>query len=457
MQVLLAQDGDIIQFDQAGRAHRRQGADRPRAHRRDARRRGRRRGAARPPPSRRRRRRRRRRRDQPRTPARSSANRSSSRAASSSGDDHDTLFNDAAGAIAECIEASSVDERTDQGLMTEKLRVRAAPVLQETIGPAAAGAAGPDGDLTVAASSISRRISEFLGVALFALALIWLIALVTYEPTDPVWFFTTDACRTRRRTSSAASARSSPSCRSSCSATRAYFLPARDRHRRLALLLVPDARRRLHEGLRRRAAARLRQRASSASSSAAPNWRPRRSTPAASVGAGLGLALAEYLNRTGSIIVLLTAMMLSVILSTQFSFGRMFATATVGSRDLSARGLGAAARLDRRAAARAGAPRGDRQAHQEDRRAAAGDQAGPAPEGAAQRAEARAAARRPRPAASARRAAGRRRQQPETPSLLPDPEPPKAPAQRKNGTFTLPPHVAARRARRPSARSTSAS
>src|SRR3977135_2891242 len=44
-------------------------------------------------------------------------------------------------------------------------------------------------------STVSRRISEFIGVALFALALIWLIALVTYEPSDPVWFFTTDAMR----------------------------------------------------------------------------------------------------------------------------------------------------------------------------------------------------------------------------------------------------------------------
>ena len=42
-------------------------------------------------------------------------------------------------------------------------------------------------------STLNRRISEFAGVALFALALIWLISLVTYEPTDPVWFFTTDA------------------------------------------------------------------------------------------------------------------------------------------------------------------------------------------------------------------------------------------------------------------------
>jgi len=32
------------------------------------------------------------------------------------------LFKDAAGVIAECIETSSVEERTDQGLMTEKLR-----------------------------------------------------------------------------------------------------------------------------------------------------------------------------------------------------------------------------------------------------------------------------------------------------------------------------------------------
>jgi S-DNA-T family DNA segregation ATPase FtsK/SpoIIIE len=40
---------------------------------------------------------------------------------------------------------------------------------------------------------LSRRISEFVGVALFALALIWLISLVTHDPTDPVWFFTTGA------------------------------------------------------------------------------------------------------------------------------------------------------------------------------------------------------------------------------------------------------------------------
>src|SRR4029453_16480644 len=31
------------------------------------------------------------------------------------------------------------------------------------------------------------------GVALFAAALIWIVALASYEPTDPVWFFSTGA------------------------------------------------------------------------------------------------------------------------------------------------------------------------------------------------------------------------------------------------------------------------
>jgi ribonuclease J len=35
----------------------------------------------------------------------------------------ESLFRDAAAVIAECIHASGVEERADQGLMTEKLRV----------------------------------------------------------------------------------------------------------------------------------------------------------------------------------------------------------------------------------------------------------------------------------------------------------------------------------------------
>jgi S-DNA-T family DNA segregation ATPase FtsK/SpoIIIE len=42
-------------------------------------------------------------------------------------------------------------------------------------------------------SSLSRRVSEIVGVALFAVSLIWLIALVSYDPNDAAWFFATGA------------------------------------------------------------------------------------------------------------------------------------------------------------------------------------------------------------------------------------------------------------------------
>src|SRR5688572_33472223 len=45
--------------------------------------------------------------------------------------------------------------------------------------------------MAAAGSTLSRRFSEVVGVALFASALIWLIALASYEPSDPVWFFST--------------------------------------------------------------------------------------------------------------------------------------------------------------------------------------------------------------------------------------------------------------------------
>ena len=38
-------------------------------------------------------------------------------------------------------------------------------------------------------STVSRRVSEFVGVALFAAALIWIVSLASYEPSDAAWFF----------------------------------------------------------------------------------------------------------------------------------------------------------------------------------------------------------------------------------------------------------------------------
>src|SRR5204862_1141969 len=46
------------------------------------------------------------------------------------------------------------------------------------------------------------------------------------------------------------------------------------------------------------------------------------------LGEWLAAVMSEYLNRIGSIIVILTLLFLSVILSTQFSLGRMFSSVT---------------------------------------------------------------------------------------------------------------------------------
>lgn len=42
-------------------------------------------------------------------------------------------------------------------------------------------------------SVLSRRVCEVVGVACFALALLWLVALASYSATDPVLFFSTPA------------------------------------------------------------------------------------------------------------------------------------------------------------------------------------------------------------------------------------------------------------------------
>jgi S-DNA-T family DNA segregation ATPase FtsK/SpoIIIE len=285
----------------------------------------------------------------------------------------------------------------------------------------------------VVQSSLPRRISEFVGVALFALALIWLISLVTHEPTDPVWFFTSDT--------SAAPANFVGRVGAFLSEVSfqlfgyaAYFLP-------FAAGIIgwhyfwcrtPEA------AYTKAFGAILLLACASAFFSLVLGSAELAATTfdaGGSVGAGLGTVLTEYLNRTGSIIVLLTAMMLSVILATQFSFGNMFETATAGSRDISRRGLSMLrGYIDQRRRERA------RQAVIA-KHTRKGSAAPDVPVRPVERtktppktdAPAGPAGPRPAPAVVAPR------KLPETPSLLPDPEPPKAPAQRKPGHFTLPP------------------
>jgi DNA segregation ATPase FtsK/SpoIIIE, S-DNA-T family len=287
----------------------------------------------------------------------------------------------------------------------------------------------------VAASSVSRRISEFMGVALFAMALIWLISLVTYEPSDPVWFFTTGVGHPPANFVGRVGAFLAE-LSFQLFGYGAYFLPA-------ALGVVgwhyfwcqtPDAAYTKAFGglLLLICASAFFSLVLGSTELAAKTF-----DAGGTVGAGLGLALAEYLNRTGSIIVLLTAMMLSVIMATQFSFGRMFATATVGSRDLSARGVGfLRGWIDERRRERA---RREVIAKHTKKDGVAPVikapklEAAPPPPKPAPKPE-------PKPEAEAMARPPVVRKTAAAPSLLPDPEPPKAPAQRKNGAFTLPPH-----------------
>jgi DNA segregation ATPase FtsK/SpoIIIE, S-DNA-T family len=187
-------------------------------------------------------------------------------------------------------------------------------------------------------STLSRRISEFVGVALFALALIWLIALVTYDSTDPVWFFTTDAPHPPANF---------------VGRVGAFLAELSFQLVGYAAYLVPlvigvigwhyfwcqplDA---VYTKLFGVAfffacASGFLSLLFGSTELAGATFRP-----GGTIGTWLDGMFSDYLNRTGSFIVLLTLMTLSVILSTQFSFGRMFARASQESRDLSARGLG---------------------------------------------------------------------------------------------------------------------
>ena len=187
-------------------------------------------------------------------------------------------------------------------------------------------------------STLSRRISEFMGVALFALALIWLISLVTYEPTDPVWFFTTGTLHPPANFVGRVGAFLSE-LSFQLLGYAAYLIPAVLAWAGWYYFWCQP-----FDAIYTKAIGQtLLLTCSSAFMSLAfgsADVSGKTFNAGGSIGAWLGAWFAEYLNRTGSIIVILTLMLLSVILSTQFSFGRMFATASQGSRDLSARGVG---------------------------------------------------------------------------------------------------------------------
>jgi S-DNA-T family DNA segregation ATPase FtsK/SpoIIIE len=176
-----------------------------------------------------------------------------------------------------------------------------------------------------ASSALSRRLSEFVGVALFAAALIWLIALVTYDPADAAWFFN-------------AGSRMPPA--NFIGRVGAFLAELSFQLLGYASYLVPallavigwhyfwcSA---LDAAYTKLVGGGLLVACASSFLSLAFGRVEVAGKPAQAggyLGDWLSAELAEYMNRTGSIIVILTLLFLAIILATQFSFGRFFGSA----------------------------------------------------------------------------------------------------------------------------------
>src|SRR5207302_9793973 len=176
---------------------------------------------------------------------------------------------------------------------------------------------------TASLSTASRRVSEFLGVALFAAALIWIVSLASYEPADPVWFFSTVARAVPANFAGRVGAFLAE-LSFQLFGYASYLVPA-------ILVIIGwnyfwcrtlDAR-----GTKATGAVLLFGCISAFVSlifgTLEVSGKPFRAGGYA--GEFLAKELSDYLNRTGSLIAILTLMFFAIIISTQFSFGRFFA------------------------------------------------------------------------------------------------------------------------------------
>jgi DNA segregation ATPase FtsK/SpoIIIE, S-DNA-T family len=189
-----------------------------------------------------------------------------------------------------------------------------------------------------AGSTLSRRLSECLGVALFALALIWLIALVTYDPADPAWFFH-------------AGAGAVPG--NFIGRVGAFLAELSFQVLGFASFLIPVLFGvvgwnlfwcRHVEAVYTKAVGLAMLFGCSSSllnlSLGSITVSHRQLRTGGYLGEFLSSRVAEYFNRAGSVIVFITLLVLAVILATQFSFGRVFAAVFHALMRAWSRGLG---------------------------------------------------------------------------------------------------------------------
>jgi S-DNA-T family DNA segregation ATPase FtsK/SpoIIIE len=183
----------------------------------------------------------------------------------------------------------------------------------------------------VAPGALSRRVSELIGVALFGAALIWLVSLASYNASDPAWFFNTGSPLPPANFAGRIGAFVGELSYQLLGYA-AYLVP-------LVLIVVGWHHfwcRAMDAAYTKLLGAVLLFGCISSFLSLAfgtLSVGEKEFRAGGYVGERLAALLAEYLNRTGSIILILTLLFLAIILSTQFSFGRLFAAFSQLARD----------------------------------------------------------------------------------------------------------------------------
>jgi S-DNA-T family DNA segregation ATPase FtsK/SpoIIIE len=169
---------------------------------------------------------------------------------------------------------------------------------------------------------LSRRVSEVVGVALFALALIWLIALATYDASDPAWFFSTGTHDVPANFAGRVGAFLSELSYQLLGYA-SYLIPATIGVAGWHYFWC----RKIDAVYTKIVGTTMLFACSSALlglTLGRVDFGPRAFRAGGYLGEWLGGFMSDYLSRTGSVIVILALMVAAVILATQFSFGRLF-------------------------------------------------------------------------------------------------------------------------------------
>ena len=180
------------------------------------------------------------------------------------------------------------------------------------------------------ATTLSRRVSEIVGVAFFAGALVWLVSLSTYDTADAVWFFNPDGVAPPLNMVGRVGAFLAEISYQLVGLT-AFLIPVQllvlGWHAFWCRSIGTAYTKLLGLGVIVGCSAGF---LSLAFGHIAESPRP--IDAGGYLGALLTNLLAEYFNRIGAIIVILTIMFLAVMLSTQFSLGQLFSGVWRGLR-----------------------------------------------------------------------------------------------------------------------------